>query len=215
MKDKDFDVSNGIVVIDDPICSLDSNSLFQAFAFLRNAVKEASQVFILTHNFDFLRLLLNWLHNKPNRDGKKAYYMIKNKLDSNDSRIAAIDKLDALLQENHSEYHYLFKVLCQLESDGTIAKVYPIPNIARKLLDSFLMIMVPNSKSMYTKMELLTFDANKKTAIYKFVNDQSHITGNGFNPSLIPECQKTVKYLLEMIEAVFPEHYKVLRESVS
>ena len=35
LKDRDFDLENGIVVIDDPISSLDSNSLFQAFAFLK------------------------------------------------------------------------------------------------------------------------------------------------------------------------------------
>jgi hypothetical protein len=58
-----------------------------------------------------------------------------------------------------------------------------------------------------------TFDENKKTAIYKFINDQSHITVDGFDPSLVPETQKNVKYLLEIIEAVFPEHYKIIVSS--
>jgi len=73
LKDQDFNISDGIIVIDDPICSLDANSLFQAFAFLKNAVKESAQIFILTHNFDFLKLLLNWLKNYPKRDGGKEY----------------------------------------------------------------------------------------------------------------------------------------------
>ncbi len=60
---------------------------------------------------------------------------------------------------------------------------------------------------------LVKFDENKKIALYKFTNDQSHITGKGFDPSLVPECQNNVKYLLEMIEEVFPEHYKILKES--
>ncbi len=207
LKDQNFDIKNGIIVIDDPISSLDSNSLFQAFSFLRNSVKDAEQVFILTHNFDFLKLLLGWLNRTS-----KQYYMIKNHYDGSNDRVATLDSLDKLLRNYDTEYQYLFKLLSDFKTDGTIASVYHIPNIARKALEYFLMIMVPNSENMFMKMEKLKFDENKKTAIYKFTNDQSHMTGSGFNPSLVPECQNNVKYLLEMIEEVFPEHYKILNE---
>jgi len=79
LKDQNFDIDNGITVIDDPISSLDSNSLFQAFAFLKNAVKDAEQVFIFTHNFSFLKLILNWL----NRTAEHQYYMIKKSVFNN------------------------------------------------------------------------------------------------------------------------------------
>ncbi len=215
LKDKDFNVNEGIIIVDDPISSLDSNSLFQAFAFLKNAVKDAKQIFILTHNYDFLRLLLNWVKN--DRSSTKSYYMIKN-LFSNGSRKAYIADMDKELKEYESEYHYLFKILKEFESDGTIKQAYPIPNIARKVLDTFLMFRVPNgSKSQYEKLESLKseFDNNKLTAIYKFTNDQSHITGKGFDPSLVAETQKNVKYLLEMIEAVSPKHYEIIVNSIS
>ncbi|MCL5667362.1 MAG: AAA family ATPase [Patescibacteria group bacterium] len=216
LKDRDFDLKNGIVVIDDPVSSLDSNSLFQAFAFLKNAVADAEQIFIFTHNFDFLRLLLNWVkhidHGKEN-----SYYMLKNCY-TNNARCAYLDRMDKALYEYESEYHYLFKTLKTFESDGTIAQAYPIPNIARKVLDTFLMFRVPSGGGTYSKLEVIkgttNFDKNKLTAIYKFTNDQSHITGSGFDPALVPETQKNVTYLLEMIKDVFPEHYKILEESV-
>jgi hypothetical protein len=74
------------------------------------------------------------------------------------------------------------------------------------------MFRVPNSTSNYMKLEELKthFDESKLTAIYKFTNDQSHITGKGFDPSLVEETQKKVRYLLEIIEAVFPENYRIL-----
>lgn len=209
LKDQDFDIKDGIVVIDDPISSLDANSLFQAFAFLKNAVNDSAQIFILTHNFDFLKLLLNWLRRSP-----KQYYMIKNQYVEG-NRISTLDVMDKLLQDYESEYQYLFKVIYNFESDGTIESVYHIPNLARKLLESFLMIMVPKSGGPYNKMKLLDFDENKKTAIYKFTNDQSHMTGKGFDPSLVQECQNNVKYLMEMMESVFPAHYKILEQNVS
>ena len=58
-------------------------------------------------------------------------------------------------------------------------------------------------------------DAQKKAAIYKFVNDQSHITGSGFDPALVPEAQKNIGYLLELMQTTFPEHYSILEESLS
>jgi len=211
LKDQNFDIANGIIVVDDPISSLDSNSLFQAFAFLKNAVKDAKQVFILTHNFSFLKLILNWL----NRTSGHKYYMIKNQYSATNGRTAFISELDKELRDHESEYHYLFKVLYTFETDGSIASVYHIPNVARKVLDTFLMFRVPNGENSYKKMEKLVFDENKKTAIYKFTNDQSHITGDGFDPSLVPEAQKNIQYLLEMMKTVFPEHYQILEEQFS
>jgi len=212
--DQDFDVKEGVLVIDDPISSLDSNSQFQAFAFLKNSVKDAKQVFIFTHNFDFLRLLLNWLKYEKN-EPKSSFYMITNPY-INEKRSALINKLDKNLELHESEYHYLFKKLYRYVSDGTIETAYNMPNISRKLLETFLMFRVPSSEKTYKKLQGLTgkFDENKLTAIYKFTNDQSHITGKGFDPSLVAETQKNVKYILEMIEATFPEHFEILKASI-
>jgi arabinogalactan endo-1,4-beta-galactosidase len=77
------------------------------------------------------------------------------------------------------------------------------------------MFRVPNGQNQFQKLEKLNFDKNKKTAIYKFTNDQSHMTGDGFDPSLVPETQKNVQYLLEMMKEVFPEHYEILEEQFS
>ena len=216
LTDQDFDLQNGIVVVDDPISSLDSNSLFQAFAFLKTALKDAKQIYIFTHNFEFLKLLLNWIkHFDHGTHG--SYYMVKN-FYNNGSRCAYLDKMDRELYRYESEYHYLFKIVSEFQSDGTIAQAYRIPNIARKVLDTFLMFRVPSGGGTYQKLEMLGetsgFDQTKLTAIYKFTNDQSHITGSGFDPSLVPETQKNVRYLLEMIEEVFPEHFKILQESI-
>ena len=60
LNEENFDLNNGAVVIDDPISSLDSNSVFQAFGFIRSEVKKAKQIFILTHNFDFFKHIKHW-----------------------------------------------------------------------------------------------------------------------------------------------------------
>ena len=150
-----------------------------------------------------------------NSVGKKNYYMIKNQYLIGSDRSAYITDLDKELKNHESEYHYLCKVLLEFRSDGGIASVYHIPNIARKVLETFLMFRVPNGESPFQKLEKLDFDDDKKTAIYKFTNNQSHITGSGFDPSLVPETQKSISYLLEMMRTVFPEHWDILENSIS
>ena len=217
--DQDFKVSDGIVVVDDPISSLDSNSLYQAFSFLKNTVKDGEQVFIFTHSFDFLKLLMNWRGGHHENKKRTGYYMIKNNFPS-DVRCAYIDKMDKELCDYESEYHYLFKLLKQLrdEQDDSIAKAYPVPNIARKVWDTFLMFAVPNGKGTYQKMEELKTDgkdAQKLDAIYKFTNDQSHITGSGFDPALVPETKKVVKELFEMMSIISPDHFRIIDKATS
>ncbi len=206
--DHEFDVLDGIVVIDDPISSLDSSAIYQAFACLKNAVKDAKQVFLLTHNFEFLKLLLDWLK----RDKKAvSHYMIVC-AETETDRVANITTLDQLLIDHPTEYHFLFKTLYTFKSDGKISTCYHIPNIARKLLETFLEFYSPSADSPYKKLEAVDFDENKKTAIYKFTNDLSHRTGKGFDPAIVAESQKNVRFLLELIEKLAPDHYNGLKK---
>lgn len=219
LKDREFIAANGIVVVDDPISSLDSNSLYQAFSFLKNTVKDCGQVFILTHNFDFLKLLINWRKGADRATNRKdtSFYMITNEFE-NDVRKARIKDLDKLLLKYESEYHYLFKLLKEMRDnqDGTLIRAYPVPNVARKVWDTFLMFRVPDGNGTYLKMEYLKskhYDAQILDAIHKFTNDQSHITGAGFDPALVPETQKVVGELLTMIETLDPEHFRIINEA--
>ena len=204
--DQDFNLADGVVVIDDPVSSLDSSSVYQAFAFLKNAVKDAKQVFLLTHNFTFLRLVINWLQNDRAAKKKNRLYML---LCRNDAagRQSTIIGMDNALIDHPTEYHFLFKTLANFKGDGTIAGCYHIPNVTRKVLETFLDFFVPGKSSLYAKLSEVTFDENKKTAIYKYANDLSHFTGQGFEPGLVQESQKNVNYLLEMIQALAPQHY--------
>ncbi len=55
-------------------------------------------------------------------------------------------------------------------------------------------------------------DEQKLDAIHKFTNDQSHITGSGFDPALVPETKKVVVELFEMIREISPDHFKIIDE---
>ena len=75
LKDHRFDFSNGVVVLDDPISSLDANALFLAYGFIQERTRNAGQLFVLTHNFTFFRQVRNWFHHlrgQRSRDSGKT-----------------------------------------------------------------------------------------------------------------------------------------------
>ena len=211
LQEREFNLPDGVIVIDDPISSLDAAAIYQAFALLKNTVKHAKQVFILTHNFDFLKLVIDWLKYSGTKKSDQQYYMVICE-ESAAGRNARLTELDKLLKEHPTEYHFLFKVLYTFKSDGTLLSSYHIPNVARKVLETFLDFQMPAASKLYSKLEAIKFDENKKTAIYKFTNDLSHRTGKGFDPALVAECQKNVTHLLEMIKTIAPDHYAGLEK---
>jgi len=110
LQDIDLNIQDSIVVIDDPISSLDSNFIFQAHAFLMTSIEEAGQVFIFTHSLEFLRLLIDWTQYQINGRALSSYYMIRI-LEDNARRahLAQLDFMHLILLKN--EYHFLFFLL--------------------------------------------------------------------------------------------------------
>ncbi len=219
LSDREFDLANGIVVVDDPISSLDANSLFQAFAFLKESVKGAKQVFILTHNFDFMRQVRNWFFHIKKIGGKpqRSFYMINNR-ELTAGREAFLAPLDKLLLEFESEYHYLFSLLHSFGADGSLAAIYNFPNIGRKFLETFLAFKVPSHENLHQKMTHIEYDAAKKTAILRFVETHSHAERSdgvlNFDMSLTKGGQTAIRDLLDMIETVDKVHFDTLLATI-
>ena len=111
--DRRFDLKEGVVVLDDPVSSLDANALYLAFSYIRQRAQDAAQLFLLTHNFTFFRQVRNWfyhLRGQKKRDINQRparFYMLDRVVDA-DPRRTAIRPLDPLLEQYESEYHYLF-----------------------------------------------------------------------------------------------------------
>ena len=69
LEDRRFDLENGIVVLDDPVSSLDSHALDLAFGLIQERAGSSGQLLILSHNSTFSRLVYNWFHNLPVQRG--------------------------------------------------------------------------------------------------------------------------------------------------
>jgi wobble nucleotide-excising tRNase len=222
LQDRQFDLANGIVVLDDPVSSLDANALYLAFGFIRERTKDAGQLIILTHNFTFFRQVRNWFHHLKGQKKTKPcqrparFYML-NCMQDDSQRCATICQLDPLLEEYESEYHYLFACIYRAASSDeprTLQQNYVLPNMGRRLLESFLAFRRPDMPvGLGKKMDTIDFNAAKKTRILRFLNTHSHSDAIGepeHDPSILAEAGPVLKDLLKLIESQDKAHYDAM-----
>ena len=225
LDDHRFDLSNGLVVLDDPVSSLDANSLYQAFGLIRSRTGSAGQLIILTHNFTLFRLVRNWFHhlqgqNKTDVTGRPArFYMLDCAWDGSD-RNSRIQALDPMLEQYESEYHYLFARIHRAVTmpASKLEENYVLPNMARRLLENFLAFRHPDvDGGLWHKMNEVKFDQTRKTRILRFVDTYSHanaIQGLEHDLSLLSESRAVLMDLLELIRAVDEPHFTAMLKSV-
>lgn len=222
LRDRSFDIKQGVVVLDDPVSSLDANALYLAYGFIRERTQDAGQLFILTHNFTFFRQVRNWFHHlkgqKKNVVAQRpAHFYMLDCVCDNGQRCTSFCPLDRLLEEYESEYQYLFARIYRAASAPTPAALednYILPNMARRLLESFLAFRQPAaSGDLWQKMQSVAFDGAKKLRILRLLHTHSHSDSVGepeHDPSLLAEAGSVLKDLLEFIEAQDKAHFDAM-----
>ncbi len=211
---QDFHKPDGIVVLDDPVSSLDANCLFNAFAYIKDHTKDAKQVILFTHNFGFFKAIREWFHNLRGADKKlKRFFMLSARIEMA-GRSAYLAELDPLLRDYESEYHYLFASVYRLASAPAPERLdayLSAPTIARRLLESFLSFRVPDESQLYTKMQAIPCDDTLRSRIYRFVNTHSHrdaIGDEDDNLSILTETKAVMQSVIDFMRSGDPEHCK-------
>ena len=148
-----------IVVIDDPVSSLDERIQYGVASMLRELMtkynprqkslitSDVSQLFVLTHNFDFFRYLYCLLVEKDKPVGPASAYEIVSRYISGIRRPQLenwwVD--DGNKMQVFSSYHYAFGLLgreLRSANGGTTLSTMDsqllYPNLARRLLEQFL-----------------------------------------------------------------------------
>lgn len=141
------------------------------------------------------------------------FYSLKSSV-VNNLRAASIEAMDPLLLQYESEYHFLFKVLHDVansQEEGTLSKYYNVPNMARRVLESFFAHYVPDKQGeLFQKMDGIQYDGSVKTRILRLLNTYSHssvVAEPGHDPTVLSETREVIKELLEMIKTLDENHY--------
>lgn len=116
-----------IIVIDDPISSLDDNRLYSTAFLIYEEFKDYKQLFVLSHNMLFLKYLNPFFKSK----NEKATFLISK---------GEIDDLPASLENFQSPYFYMLENIIsfkdEAEPDYEDARKY-LPNFVRRVLETF------------------------------------------------------------------------------
>lgn len=202
-----------IVVIDDPVSSLDASALFTAFGFIKERTEKAKQIIVLTHDFSFFSLVKGWFHHVPDSKTQSRYYSLTS-LMSPDGKCATVTAMDRLLKDFASEYQYLFHLVKNgATAEGKeLSELYGLPNVGRRLLEHFIAFKFPGGhgkEELIVRMKKLELDAKTLALLNRFLNIHSHgdgIASAEHDLNLLAETPKVMQAILEVMRKEDKEH---------
>ncbi|WP_296278302.1 AAA family ATPase [Pseudoxanthomonas sp.] len=165
------DIGGMTVYVDDPISSLDSNHVFNTFSLIKSRLSKCKQIFISTHNFEFFRLLKTDPFFREIKKEKRvaSFYYIRRSGDS--SELCALPRA---VSRYSSEYHLLFDTLIKFREDSSKVDHIVIPNVLRRMLETYTKFRFPSSSETLDQRLLRIFDEEVAVRTYKLINHLSH-----------------------------------------
>ncbi|RVZ63267.1 ATP-binding protein [Helicobacter pylori] len=208
---KENDISkNKVLVIDDPISSLDSNILFIVSVLVKDLMKETmeektniKQVIILTHNTYFYKEITS-KYDLKRYQGKYSFWIIKK--DNNVSKIK-----DYKENPIKNSYELLWQEVKQAKDNN--ASWVSLQNVMRRIIEYYFRIL-GGFKHNDSLSECFKNIEEKRVcnSFISWFNDGSH----GISDDLFAQSQDTsIETYLKVFEKIFKEtgheaHYKMM-----
>ncbi|MBL8271606.1 MAG: AAA family ATPase [Steroidobacter sp.] len=223
-----------IVIVDDPVSSLDTRALNYSFSILRAVVAEAGQVFILTHNLHFMNEVRKWLGSKTERglkrDGKDPSKVAAALLfldtvqpGGPETRACRLRELPKHIRDYESEYHYLVHLILRFASDPDESEYFfLLPNALRKVMDVFLAFRMPGPDGLGSKVNRLAgelegsgIDPARIQALERLAQMESHADNLDdlvtFSNTTVEEVRAAAETLIELISTLDPRHWQTMK----
>lgn len=216
LEDVETKGSKPIIWIDDPISSLDSNHVFFVYSLINAEIiakQGFEQIFISTHNLDFLKYLKR-LQSREQRN----YFLI-----SREKETSTIKLMPKYLKDYVTEFNFLFHQIYICANSDTNDETqhslfYNFGNNTRKFLEAFLFYKYPNAISQDDKLTRFFGGNNQASAMTDRINNEfSHLEGlfeRSMTPIDIPEMKKTATFILDKIKEKDNEQYEALLLSI-
>ena len=214
-----------IVWIDDPISSLDSNHIYFVYAMIRNMILaegRCEQLFVSTHNLDFLRYLKRMKRWKDREECPQQWLMMECV-----NGVSSICKMPAYLKNYITEFAYLFKKILQCATvssteDDYAGVLYEFGNAARRFLELYLYFRFPNAKEdqnleHLTRMKTIFGDKVRSFMVDRVLNEGSHLSGQlerGMTVCDTTEAQTVAREILKGVKEEDERQYKELLKGI-
>lgn len=203
------DISQTVVVIDDPISSLSHNFVYDIASIICHELikppggQKVRQVIVLTHNLFFLHELVYQIAgSKLAKAGDKC--QLVRVVKGEHSRVIPMDARDFA-----NDYDALWHVM-QDAKDGLV-RIQVVPNTMRCILENFF-AFTGNTKQFEDILRQLSADDGVFRPLERFLNRGSH--RDETNIAHIDWGQFDIAYYLAKLEALFqaaghPDHYRL------
>lgn len=229
-----------IVVIDDPVSSLDHGILFGASAHIWEGLVAntyASQVFLLTHNFDLFRHWLVQLEARQQHENCdfRAYEVTSAPVSRGPNEVLRRPQLRRWETDKErskilrSEYHYLFSRVAHAVADrpenerlaDQMNALALMPNAARRMLEAFLSFKCPGKVgSFHVAVEEVmnsggALDPSIRTRVERYLHTYSHFdAGDISQPLKLTEATNVLRSLFQLMHHVDPGHVSSMCEAL-
>ena len=228
LEDAETEGKEPIIYIDDPVSSLDSNHIFFVFSLVESVLAKPEknsdgsrykQLFISTHNLDFLKYLKRLSAPKENKGGREFFLVEKEETSSN------LRLMPRYLKDYQTEFIYLFHQIYKCRdakaSEGNHQMFYSLANNLRKFLEAYLFYKYPHIENKNDGLERLRKffgDDVTATALTNRINNElSHLEAifdRSMRPIDIPELPKVASFVLDTIRRKDEEQYDSLLRSI-
>ena len=225
LDDIDTKDAKPIIWIDDPISSLDGNHIFFVYSLINAEIVSDGrfeQLFVSTHNLDFLKYLKRLNGKYLDTDGNQKDYQKDYFVVTRQDKTATIGKMPKYLKEYVTEFNYLFHQIHKCASindidDTNYTTFYNFANNARKFFEIYLYYKYPD-KGMTPETLHLFFGEESIPAVLtdRINNEYSHLSGvfeRGSTPVEVPEMQTAAKQIIEKLKED-KDQYSALLKSV-
>jgi wobble nucleotide-excising tRNase len=200
------DLADLIIVIDDPVCSFDSNHIFAVYSIVERNLSAAKQLIVLTHNADFFGFVKDWMKSRD-----KSFYMVNRLLDAGQEWYSTITPLPRLLEKFRSDYLYTYHCLKVIDDapSPSLESMCGVPNMIRRLLETYLGFRYPEAAAWHEKLDRLMASEITAGEIRKFTDEFSHsqyLRRAMEVPDYVVHCKRMVAEVLGALRAKDPDH---------
>jgi wobble nucleotide-excising tRNase len=207
-----------LIWIDDPVSSLDGNHVFFLFSLIRYQILRAerySQLFVSTHNLDFLKFAMELV---PRGTGTKAKCFLIERIDDT----STIKLMPKYFREQVSEFVYLFHYIYRCAHAPTDANVEELmagyANNARKFLEIYLSYRYPGPRESRARLASFFGENGVGPALLDRVhNEYSHLEGRferALVPLDVPEVRQCARFILDTIESADKRQFDAFKEAI-
>lgn len=197
-----------VIIIDDPISSLDSNILFVVSSLLKQITKKIKrdegiikQLILLTHNVYFHKEV-SFIDGRNQRCNKTNYWILR-KMENN-SQIQDFESVNPI----QNSYELLWKELCNSENNSGIT----IQNTMRRIIENYFKIL-----GKYGDDDLINSFSNAQDkeicrSLICWINDGSHTIPDDL---FVEQQTNTIDSYFRVFENIFietkhHEHFKMM-----